>query len=84
MSGFVDPQSELVKAIMARKAGRLAQEGFERLIQEGEDGGLDADEVMSICHRVIAEAPEIGNRQVFTLMHEAVIDAIESRRRGEI
>jgi hypothetical protein len=79
MSGFVDPSSDLVRAVLADKAVRLARGGFERLIVEGEDGGLDADEVFAICHRVIAEAKEDGEEEVFPRMHDAVMKAIEAR-----
>ena len=79
MNGFVDPSSDLVKAVLADKAVRLARGGFERLIEEGEEGGLDADEVFAICHRVIAEAKEDGDGEVFPRMHDAVMKAIETR-----
>jgi hypothetical protein len=82
MSGFVDPSEDLIKAVLADKAVRLAGGGFERLIREGEAGGLDADEVFAICHRVIAAAREDGEGEVFPRMHDAVIAAIEERGQG--
>ncbi len=77
MNGFVDPSSDLIKAVLADKAARLARGGFERLIEEGEEGGLDADEVFAICDRILAEAKEDGEEEILPRMHDAVMKAIE-------
>jgi hypothetical protein len=76
VTGFVDPQSDLVKAVLVEKATRIAQGGIERLVREGEGGGLGADEVFAICQRVIGEAEADDDHAVFTRMHEAVLQAI--------
>jgi hypothetical protein len=81
-NGFVDPSGELVEAVLRDKAVRLARDAFERLIEEGEEGGLGADEVFAICHRVIVEAEADGNGEVFPRMHAAVVKAIETRGDG--
>lgn len=80
MAGYVDPQSDLVKAVLVEKATRLAQGGIEQLITEGEAGGLDADDVLAICGRVIEEARADDDHAVFTRMHEAVLQAIDERK----
>jgi hypothetical protein len=41
---YVDPQSDLVKAVLAKKATQLATDGLEQLLDEAEAHGLSRDE----------------------------------------
>jgi len=55
MSGFVDPKSELVKAVLVDKATRLAAAGLEWLLDDAETRGLPREEGLAIFERTIED-----------------------------
>jgi DNA-binding transcriptional regulator YhcF (GntR family) len=55
---YVDPRSDLVKAVLVKKATQLATEGLELLLDEAEAQGLSRDEALAIVDRTIGELRE--------------------------
>ena len=45
---YVDPQSDLVKAVLVKKATQLATDGLEQRLDEAEVHGLSRDEALAI------------------------------------
>lgn len=55
---YVDPQSDLVKAVLVKKATQLATDGLEQLLDGAESHGLSRDEALAIIDRTIGELRE--------------------------
>jgi hypothetical protein len=80
VSGYVDPKSDLVKAVLVDKASRLVTDALEQLIEDANRRGLPREEALAICSRVIDELRERGEPDhVFQSMCEAVDAEIERR-----
>lgn len=77
---YVDPQSDLVKAVLAKKATQLATDGLEQLLDEAEAHGLSRDEALGIIDRTIGELRERDESdRVFQRLCEALEAEIEGR-----
>ena len=77
---YVDPRSDLVKAVLVKKATQLATEGLELLLDEAEAQGLSRDETLAIVDRTIGELRERDESdQVFQRLREALEAEIEGR-----
>ena len=77
---YIDPRSDLVKAVLAKKATRLATDGLEQLLGEAETHGLSRDEALVIIDRTIAELRERDESdRVFQRLCEALEAEIEGR-----
>lgn len=80
---YIDPKSDLVKAVLAKKATQLATAGLEQLLEEAEAQGLSRDEVLEISDRTIKELRERDEtNRVFQRLWEAL--EAEVRRRGNL
>lgn len=80
---YIDPKSDLVKAVLVKKAARLATTGLERLLEEAKAQGLSRDEALEICDRTIEELRERDEAdRVFQRLSEAL--EAEIRRRGHL
>lgn len=77
---YVDPQSDLVKAVLVEKATQLATDGLEQLLDEAEAHGLSRDEALAIIDRTIGELRERDESdRVFQRLREALEAEIEGR-----
>lgn len=77
---YVDPRSDLVKAVLVKKATQLATEGLELLLDAAEAQGLSRDETLAIVDRTIGELRERDESdQVFQRLREALEAEIEGR-----
>ena len=82
MQAYIDPESELVKAVLVDKATRLAAAGLEQLLDEAEAQGLPRDEALAICDSTIEELRERDESDgVFQRLCEALEAEIERRDR---
>jgi hypothetical protein len=80
MQAYIDPESELVKAVLVDKATRLAAAGLEQLLDEAEAQGLPRDEALAICNRTIEELRERDEPdRVFQSLCEALEAEIKCR-----
>jgi DNA-binding transcriptional regulator YhcF (GntR family) len=78
--GYVDPQSDLVKAVLIEKVTRLTTDAVEQLVDEADRRGLPRAEALSICKATIAELEERNEPDhVYQRMCEAVDVEIERR-----
>lgn len=77
---YIDPKSDLVKAVLTKKALLLATAGLERLLSEAEAQGLTRDEAFAIFDREIEKLRERdeGDR-VFQRLQEALEAEIKNR-----
>lgn len=77
---YVDPQSDLVKAVLVRKATQLATDGLEQLLDEAKAHGLSRGETLAIIDRTIEELRERDESdQVFQRLCEALEAEVERR-----
>jgi len=82
MTGFVDPQSDLVKAVLIEKASRLATCAIEELVDDADRRGLPRTEALEICSKTLDELRERNEPDhAYQRMREAVEAEIERRRR---
>jgi hypothetical protein len=80
MTGYVDPDSDLVKAVLVDKASGLATDALERLIEDADRRGLPRDEALEICGGVLEELRARNEPDhVFQSLCEAVDTEIERR-----
>lgn len=78
----VDPESDLVKAVLADKASRLVTSALEGLLDEAEAQGLPRDEALAVCDRTIEALRECDESDsVYQRLSEALV--AEIRRRGD-
>lgn len=78
MPGYVDPQSNLVKAVLVKKATQLATDGLEQLLDEAEAHGLSRDEALAVIDRIIGELRERDESdRIFQRLHDALEAEIE-------
>lgn len=83
MAGFVDPQSDLVKAVLVEKVTRLATDAVEQLVDDADRRGLPRAEALEICNRTLDELRERDEPDhVYQNMCEAVDAEIERRSDG--
>lgn len=77
---YVDPQSDLVKAALVKKANQLVTDGLEHLLGEAEARGLSRDEALAVIDRTIGELRERDESdRIFQRLHEALEAEIEGR-----
>lgn len=75
---YVDPRSDLVKAVLIKKATQLATDGLEQLLDEAEAHGLSRDEGLAIIDRTIGGLRERDESdRVFQRLHEALEAEVE-------
>lgn len=82
MTAFVDPESDLVKAVLTDKAVRLVATGLERLLDDAEAGGLSREEGLAVIDRTIEELRARDEQdEIFQRLHEAIEEEI-ARQKG--
>jgi hypothetical protein len=77
---YVDPQSDLVKAVLVKKATQLATDGLEQLLSETEAHGLSRGEALGVIDRTIGELRGRDESDgIFQRLHEALEAEIGGR-----
>jgi hypothetical protein len=80
MSGYVDPKSDLVKAVLVEKATRLATDAVEQLVDEADRRGLPRAEAVDICKATLAALAERNETDHMYQTRREVVEAEIERR----